>query len=77
MTETEHNVRVIEVTETALTIEVDGKRITAPWPQLSNRLKNAPQMARETIEVSPAGYGLHWPLADEDLSIDGILRDFG
>jgi hypothetical protein len=33
-------------------------------------------IARDTIEVSPAGYGLHWPLVDEDLSIDGILRDF-
>mgnify|MGYP006293266545 CR=1 FL=1 len=39
-------------------------------------VETTPQVARETIEVSPAGYGLHWPLVDEDLSIDGILRNF-
>nr|WP_253276482.1 DUF2442 domain-containing protein [Synechococcus sp. PCC 6312] len=25
-------------------------------------------------QVSPAGYGIHWPLIDEDLSINGLLR---
>jgi len=24
-------------------------------------------------EISPSGYGIHWPLIDEDLSIDGLL----
>jgi hypothetical protein len=25
-------------------------------------------------ELSPGGYGIHWPLLDEDLSISGLLR---
>jgi hypothetical protein len=24
--------------------------------------------------VSAAGYGIHWPLLDEDLSTEGLLR---
>ena len=28
---------------------------------------------RNNYEVSPAGYGIHWPMIDEDLSIDGLL----
>jgi hypothetical protein len=28
---------------------------------------------RERFEVSPAGYGIHWPDLDEDLSIDGLI----
>jgi hypothetical protein len=24
-------------------------------------------------EISPSGYGIRWPLIDEDLSIDGLL----
>jgi len=24
-------------------------------------------------EISPSGYGIYWPLIDEDLSIDGLL----
>jgi hypothetical protein len=23
--------------------------------------------------VSPSGYGVHWPLLDEDIAIDGLL----
>jgi hypothetical protein len=26
------------------------------------------------FEVSPSGYGIHWPELDEDLSIDGMIK---
>ncbi len=29
---------------------------------------------RMNAELSPGGYGIHWPLVDEDLSINGLLR---
>lgn len=77
MTETQHNVRILKTTGEALEVEIDGRMLSLPWSELSKRLATAPKVARETIEVSPAGYGLHWPLVDEDLSIEGILRDFG
>ena len=73
---TKHKVRVLDTGEDRLTLEIDGKTVSADWRALSPRLAEAPQVAREAIEVSPAGYGLHWPLVDEDLSIDGILREF-
>lgn len=76
MIETKHTVRILETTEELLRLEIDGREVAAPWAKLSSRLDAAPKLARETIEVSPTGYGLHWPLVDEDLSIDGILRDF-
>ena len=25
------------------------------------------------MKFLPSGYGIHWPLIDEDLSIDGLL----
>ncbi|RYX81481.1 DUF2442 domain-containing protein, partial [bacterium] len=31
---------------------------------------------REMYRISSSGYGIHWPLIDEDLSVNGILRDF-
>ena len=77
MTKTQHNVRILKTTDEALEVEIDGRMLSLPWSELSKRLANAQKVARETIEVSPAGYGLHWPLVDEDLSIEGILRDFG
>ena len=76
MIETKHRVTIVGTGEDRLTLEIDGRKVSAEWRALSPRLAEAPQVAREAIEVSPAGYGLHWPLVDEDLSIDGILRDF-
>ena len=76
MIETKHLIKVISAEEERLVLEIDGKTVSADWRALSSRLAEAPEVARKTIEVSPAGYGLHWPLVDEDLSIDGILRDF-
>jgi hypothetical protein len=39
----------------------------------SERLRHATQKQRENFEVSPTGYGIHWPDVDEDLSIDGLI----
>ncbi|MEX2443789.1 MAG: DUF2442 domain-containing protein [Alkalispirochaeta sp.] len=77
MIETNHHVTIESVSEDRLTLQIDGKIVSAEWKKLSERLAKAPRVARESIVISPAGYGLHWPLIDEDLSIDGILRDFG
>ncbi len=76
MIETKHRVRIVSVDDNKLTLEIDGKIVSAEWKELSARLAEAPRVARESIVDSAAGYGLHWPLVDEDLSIDGILRDF-
>jgi len=42
--------------------------------KISSRLLKASQTERLRFEVSPSGYGIHWPLIDEDLSIDGLLN---
>ena len=36
-------------------------------------LLNASEEDRGKYEISPSGYGIHWPALDEDLSIDGLL----
>ncbi|MDA3947724.1 MAG: DUF2442 domain-containing protein [Spirochaeta sp.] len=77
MIETKHRVTIVSADEDRLTLEIDGEVVSAGWGELSVRLAEAPAVARQSIVISPAGYGLHWPLVDEDLSIDGILRDFG
>ena len=41
--------------------------------QQSPRLAKATQAQLEQVEVSPSGYGLHWPALDEDLSVDGLI----
>ena len=54
-------------------LKVDDKEYVFQLEQISKKLLNASQVEREKYEISPSGYGLHWPLLDEDLSIDGLL----
>lgn len=68
-----HNVEQISFIGSLMTMSIDGETHTFDLGKVSPRLAQAPQTVRETFEVSPSGYGIHWPLLDEDLSIDGLL----
>ena len=68
-----HEVEKVAFIKDALTLIVDGKKYTFPLADISKRLTDALPAEREKYEISPAGYGIHWPLIDEDLSIDGLI----
>lgn len=64
----------VRFTDTALVVELkDGREISAPLSWFP-RLASASPETRATWERSAAGYGIHWPLIDEDLSVEGLLR---
>ena len=42
-------------------------------PKLAQGLETAPDDQLAQIEVLGAGYGLHWPALDVDLSVTGLL----
>lgn len=52
---------------------MDGRTISAPLAWYP-RLRRATPEQRATWEKAGAGYGLHWPDIDEDLSTEGLLR---
>ena len=68
-----HDVRDVVVRGSELRLTVDGRAYRIDLAMQSDRLAGATQAQRERIEVSPSGYGLHWPEVDEDLSIDGLI----
>ena len=51
----------------------DGRRISVPV-EWYPRLARATRKQRANWEVCGAGYGIHWPEIDEDLSTEGLLR---
>lgn len=51
----------------------DGRTITVPLAWYP-RLLHATDEERENWTVAGAGYGIHWPDLDEDLSTEGLLR---
>lgn len=50
----------------------DGRIILIPLSWFP-RLASASLEALENFEVSPSGYGIHWPDLDEDISIKAFL----
>ena len=64
----------IVVSGTALTVLLkDGRTISVPLTWFP-RLLNATPEQRSNFELLGDGEGIHWPDADEDLSVAGILR---
>lgn len=68
-----HDVRDVSVEGCFLRLVVDGTAYQFDLAKQSHRLAAATQEQRARVEVSPSGYGLHWPDIDEDLSIDGLI----
>jgi len=68
--------RVMHVSSTddLLVVELeDGRTISAPLAWFP-KLLHTSQKDRDHWEVSGAGFGIHWPTIDEDLSVEGLLR---
>lgn len=73
-TDTDIRVRTVTVTEDELVVGLmDGRTIAAPLAWFP-RLLNATAEQRAHWERAGAGYGIHWPDLDEDLSTEGLLR---
>ncbi|WP_126444701.1 DUF2442 domain-containing protein [Sulfuricystis multivorans] len=68
-----HEVRDARIVDDFLMLNIDGRPMRFAIRELSPRLKTASAESLAVFEVSPSGYGIHWPLIDEDLSIDGLL----
>jgi hypothetical protein len=68
-----HRIEKVSFVEVTMLLGVDGKEYKLRLRDISKRLAKASTRERQKFEVSPAGYGIHWPLIDEDLSIDGLI----
>jgi len=68
-----HEIKSISFTESHMVLDVDGRVFNFKIAEISDRLPSASHDERMRFEISPSGYGIHWPLIDEDLSIDGLL----
>lgn len=44
---------------------------------ISEKLAKATDHERSEFRITPSGYGIHWNLLDEDLSINGLLKSAG
>lgn len=67
-------VKDVQFTEDTIAVDlVDGRTIVVPLVWYPSLL-DATSQQRQNWQVSGAGYGIHWPDLDEDLSTEGLLR---
>jgi len=69
-----HNVESVTFVDNNLILIVDSKEYRFKLKDISNKLFNASIKECEAFKVIASGYGISWPLIDEDLSIDGLLK---
>jgi hypothetical protein len=66
-------VKEVRVTGDSLSVDlIDGRTITVPLAWYP-RLLHATPAQRANWQIAGAGFGIHWPDVDEDLSTAGLL----
>lgn len=71
---TDERVEAVYFTRDALVVDLrDGRTISVPL-RWYPKLHQATAKQRSHWEICGAGYGIHWPEIDEDLSTEGLLR---
>ena len=68
-----HRVENVCIENGCISLDVDGKHIEHKLEEASSILATAKEEEQQAFEISPSGYGIHWPLLDEDLSIDALI----
>ena len=68
-----HTIENVNVAGNSFSLTIDGHSKVFPLDTVSTKLFGASEAEKSTFEISPSGYGIHWPLLDEDISIDGLL----
>jgi hypothetical protein len=65
--------KAIETTPEALIVITESGPVSIPWEKCSERVARASLVERSRAELTPSGYGIHWPLIDEDLAVGPLL----
>lgn len=64
----------VEIDDDVLMVHLaDGRSVSVPLAWYPRLLHATPSQRRQW-RVAGAGFGIHWPEIDEDLSVQGILH---
>jgi hypothetical protein len=68
-----HTIKDVHFQDDFFMLTIDGQEKKFVVKEISPALAQASDEERSALEISPPGYGIHWPLIDEDLSINCLL----
>ena len=70
-----HQIDEVKFIDNMVMLLVDGKAYNFELNKISAKLLAASDWQRNLYTISPTGYGIHWIMLDEDLSIDVLLKN--
>ena len=68
-----HDIKNLHFNGEYMILTIDGQEKKIKIQDISLVLDHASEKERNAFEISPSGYGIHWPLIDEDIAVDGLL----
>ncbi|MDP2334946.1 MAG: DUF2442 domain-containing protein [Bacteroidota bacterium] len=69
-----YNITSLNFENGFMMITIDDQSFKLKLSDVSDKLAKASDLERNDYKISPSGYGIHWRLLDEDLSINGLLK---
>jgi hypothetical protein len=69
-----YDIRRVAIANDNLELIIGEKEYKFPLKEISEKLIKANDIERMDFKISPSGYGIHWRLIDEDISIPGLLE---
>ncbi len=70
-----HNIEDISFDKDIMILKIDNRVFKLSLHEISTKLEQANEFQRQFYKVSPSGYGIHWPLIDEDLSVEALIKN--
>jgi len=66
-------IKAVRIDDDTVTVDLaDGRTVSTPIAWYPRLLHATPEQ-RSNFVISGAGFGIHWPDVDEDLSVHGML----
>ncbi|MDP3431903.1 MAG: DUF2442 domain-containing protein [Bacteroidota bacterium] len=69
-----YNISDLRFEKDYLILVVDNQTLKLKLEDISQKLSKATDQELKDFKISPSGYGIHWRLLDEDLSVNGLLK---
>jgi hypothetical protein len=70
-----YNISELKFTKDYLILVVNNQVKKIKLDGISKKLADATMQERNNFKISPSGYGIHWSDLDEDLSVNGLLKN--
>lgn len=69
-----YNISDLKFEKKWMVLTINDQQIRLRLKDVSEKLSKATDQELNNYKISPSGYGLHWIMIDEDLSINGLLK---